>query len=67
LKQLQLIQILRVKALRARQCGVFAVKAGRVNSAQAHAKRLKATSGNADTALSFGKLGNRSAPRFTAR
>jgi hypothetical protein len=67
LKQLQLIQILRIKALRRVNAAFVAVKAGRVNSAQAYAKRLKATSGNADTALSFGKLGNRSALRFTAR
>jgi hypothetical protein len=67
LKQLQLIQILHVKALR-RVNAVFAVaKTGRVNSARAYAKRLKATSGNADTAFSFGKFGNRSARCFTAR
>jgi len=67
LKQPQLIQLLRIKALRRVNAAFAAAKAGRVTSARAHAKRLKATSGNADTAFSFGKFGNCSARRFTAR
>jgi hypothetical protein len=67
LKQLQLIQILPVKALPRVNAAFGAAKAGSVNPARAYAKRLKATSGNADTAFSFGKFGDRSARRFTAR
>jgi len=62
-----LIQILRIKVLGRVNAAFVAAKAGRVNPARAHAKRPKATSGNADTAFSFGKFGDRSARRFTAR
>jgi hypothetical protein len=67
LKQLKLIQILRIKVLGRVNAAFVATKAGRVNPTRAYAKRLKATSGNADTAFSLRKFGDRSARRFTAR
>jgi hypothetical protein len=67
LKQLQLIQFLGIKALQPVDAGFVTAKAGRINSAVAHAKRPKAASGVADTAFSIRKMGFRRARRFTAR
>jgi hypothetical protein len=52
MKQLQLIQILRIKALRPVNAAFASARAGRVNSGKAHAKWPKAASGDADTVFS---------------
>jgi hypothetical protein len=65
-KQLQLIQILRIKAQPCVNAGFAAAKAGRVNPAGADANGMKAASGNADIPSGLGKLECRSARNFTA-
>jgi hypothetical protein len=67
LKQLQLIQILCIKAPRPGSAAFVGAKACRVNSTKAHAKRPKAASGNADTAFKLAEMENCRVPRFTAR
>jgi hypothetical protein len=67
LKQLQLIQILRIKARPCANAAFAAANAGRVNCVGTHANGTKAASGNADTPSGLGKSGSRGALRFTAR
>jgi hypothetical protein len=67
LKQLQLIQILCIKAPRPGGTALGGAKACRVNSTKAQAKRPKAASGNADTAFRVAEMENCRVPRFTAR
>jgi hypothetical protein len=67
LKQLQLIQILRIKARGCANATFAAANAGRVNRAGAHANGAMAASGNADTPSVLGKSGGRGVLRFTAR
>jgi hypothetical protein len=67
LKQLQLIQILCINALRSANAGVVTAKTGRVNPPQADAKSPKAVSGNADAGFRRCENGNRCMQRFTAR
>jgi hypothetical protein len=67
LKQLQFIQILRIKAPPGASAAFAAANGGRVNSAGAHADGAKAASGNADTPSGLGKSGSRGALCFTAR
>jgi hypothetical protein len=67
LKQLQLIQILRVKTSWPVNSAVSGRNGGRVNSAGVRASWLKAASGNAATAFELQKMGNCGRSRFTAR
>jgi len=67
LKELQLIQILRINARRPVNASRDEAKAQRVNPNAVDAKRLKAVSGNADTAFRPLKMGYRRVLRFTAR
>jgi hypothetical protein len=67
LKQLQLIQILRINALRPGYPRFAVAKARSVNPLRLPPNGAKAASGNADTAFRLQGMGNRRVPRFTAR
>jgi len=62
-----LIQILCINALRRVSAAFAGAKSRRVNLPRRAPDSEKAASGNADTALSHQKRGNRKVPGFTAR
>jgi hypothetical protein len=67
LKQLQLIQILRINAESAVTSGVVSVKVPGVNRTRPRLNASKTASGNADSGFALPKTAIAGALRFTAR
>jgi len=67
LKQLQLIQILRIKARACANAAFAAANAGRVNRAGAHGQWCKSGIRQPGYAFRFGETAGRGGLRFTAR
>jgi hypothetical protein len=67
LKQLQLIQILRINAAKPADAEAAAAKARRINRVVAGARSRKGGVRTATTVSSCKKCGNPEVPRFTAR